>query len=305
MIVNREQEGFFSALASKTRLIIIELLCKRPRNISELAQALELSATIVARHIQVLEKAGIVRCERVQGDRGLQKRCELAMTGVELTFEREPPSLDVRVYDIPLGQYAAWSVQPTCGLLTPEGILGCYDDPRYFADPGRSRVACLWVGHGYLEYMLPNYLNAMQRIKELSVQMEICSEAPGYAEPWPSDIHFSLNGKLLGVWTSPGDFGGKPGLLSPAWYRERHASQYGQLKVITLDARGTFLDGLRLSDTPISAYGLEPGKPMRLRIESPEDAANPRGFTLFGKGFGNYDQNIAVTLTAENANSKE
>ncbi|HML48667.1 MAG TPA: ArsR family transcriptional regulator, partial [Clostridia bacterium] len=198
LVVNREQEAFFSALASKTRLIIIELLCKRPRNISELAQALDLSATIAARHIQILEKAGIVRCERVQGDRGLQKICEMAMTGLALTFEREAPSLDVSAYDIPLGQYAAWSVRPTCGLLTPEGILGCYDDPRYFADPGRFRVACLWVGHGYLEYVLPNYLNALQALKEVSVQMEICSEAPGYAESWPSDIHFSLNGRLLG-----------------------------------------------------------------------------------------------------------
>lgn len=300
MIVNREQEAFFAALSSKTRLMMVELLGGRRMNVSELAEALGISVTIVARHVKALEMAGIVRCERVQGERGLQKLCELALSEVLLSFEKEAPGLDVSVYDIPIGQYAAWSVQPTCGLITATGYLGYCDDPRYFADPGRAEVNCLWVGHGYLEYLLPNYLNTVQRLKSLSIQMEICSEAPGFAMNWPSDIHFSLNGRLLGIWTSPGDFGDRPGVFSPEWYRGQPSTQYGQLKVLTLDERGTFIDGRKLSDLPLNAYGLKAGEPMHLRIESPADAPNPRGFTLFGKGFGNYDQNITVTLTAEN-----
>lgn len=305
MLVNRDQEAFFSALASQTRLMMIELLGQRRMNIRELAQELDISSTIVARHVQTLERAGIIRCENVQGDRGLQKRCELAMSSLALSFEQPASGVDAYVFDIPIGQYSAWEVKPTCGLLTAQGILGCYDDPRYFADPRRHEVGCLWVGHGYLEYIIPNYLNSCQRLREISIQMEICSEAPGFAQNWPSDILFALNGKELGVWTSPGDFGDRPGQLSPDWYRSRPSSQYGQLKVITLSDKGAFLDGIRLNEEPLAGYGIESGASMRLRIESREDALNPRGFTLFGKGFGNYDHNITVTLTAEQVRSEQ
>ena len=51
MIVDRNAYPFFSALASHTRLMIIELLKEREMNISELAHELGLSSTIIAKHV--------------------------------------------------------------------------------------------------------------------------------------------------------------------------------------------------------------------------------------------------------------
>ena len=45
---------------------------------------------------------------------------------------------------------------------------------------------------------------------------------------------------------------------------------------------------MRLSDLKIVA-----GEQIRFRIAVPEDAVHRGGFTLFGKGFGDYDDGIA------------
>ena len=66
-----------------------------------------------------------------------------------------------------------------------------------------------------------------------------------------------------------------------------------------LNRTGSYVDGIRMSDVTIDQVELSSSRPIRLRIESPEDAANPGGFNLFGKGFGNYDQNISVTIIRE------
>ena len=49
---------FFAALASETRLKIINLLAEKPLNIGQLAESLDISGAIVTRHINLLEEAG-------------------------------------------------------------------------------------------------------------------------------------------------------------------------------------------------------------------------------------------------------
>ena len=71
MNVTRENLAFFNALASETRLHIIELLGERSMNLRELADELELSVAIVSRHVKTLEAAGILRCTTVPGGHGL------------------------------------------------------------------------------------------------------------------------------------------------------------------------------------------------------------------------------------------
>lgn len=299
MIVDRNAYPFFSALASHTRLMIIELLKEREMNISELAHELGLSSTIIAKHVQILESVNIIRCRSVPGERGLQKRCRLIQYGFAINFEPKAAYPEVSAFDIPVGQYVDWSVKPTCGLMTTEQAIGYSDDERSFADPQRYKAGVLWLGHGYVDYVLPNYQNDNSRIQELRIVLEICSEAPGWDANWPSDIYFHINGHCLGYWTCPGDFGDKPGVFSPSWYVAGNNSQYGMLKQIVLNRTGSYVDGIRMSDVTIDQVELSSSRPIRLRIESPEDAANPGGFNLFGKGFGNYDQNISVTIIRE------
>lgn len=301
VFVNQENYEFFSALASKTRLAIIELLGKKKMNIRELSDELGLSTTIIAKHVKQLEEANVLNSESIPGKHGLQKRCSLAHVGVALNFKKERVYDHVHVFDIPIGHYTSWQVHPTCGLLTQTAILGYYDNPRCFADPNRVKASCLWVGHGYLEYTVPNYLNSMQLPTEIQLQMEICSEAPGYEEIWPSDIYFSINGITLGYWTSPGDFGAVKGLLTPQWCNDGSTSQYGMLKTITVNKEGSYIDGIKISDITINQVVSQEDETIRFKIDSPLDAKNPRGFNLFGRGFGNYDQDINVTIITDNS----
>ena len=96
-------------------------------------------------------------------------------------------------YIVPIGHYTDFEVTPTCGLATPEKVIGYFDDTRYFLDPHRVDAKILWFTQGFIEYKLPNYLLATQEPNELEISMEISSEAPGANKNWPSDISFIIN----------------------------------------------------------------------------------------------------------------
>ena len=46
----------------------------------------------------------------------------------------------------------------------------------------------IWFTRGYLEYQFSNYTLQQAPVKQVEFTFEICSEAPGYNEDWPSDI---------------------------------------------------------------------------------------------------------------------
>ena len=73
-------------------------------------------------------------------------------------------------------------------------------------------------------------------------------------------------------------------------------SQYGVLKYFRVTQYGTFIDGIRISDTSLADLGLLDHRSIRLRIEVPETAEHPGGINIFGRGFGNYDQDIVLRL---------
>lgn len=301
--VSIEQLSFFESLGSETRLRIIDYLREEPHNIKDLAEKLQLSSAIITKHIQKLEEAGIVETESVPGIRGVQKRCSLKLTQVELLFQNsladqttdsvaEQPTGNI--FLIPVGQYVDYEITPTCGLASRDKLIGIVDDPRYFADPEHVKADHLWFASGYVEYRLPNYSVSTERISSLRISLEVCSEAPGFQKDWPSDITFSLNGKELLTWTCPGDYGDKRGRYTPAWWTDK-MTQYGLLKTLLITHEGTFLDGIRMSDFSVHEISMEKNRDIRFRIASLASVRHPGGVSLFGRGFGNYDQDIEVT----------
>lgn len=305
MNVDRNALTFFEALSSQTRLIMIELLGEKDMNIHELAQALNVSSTIVAKHVKVLESADIIRCKNVPGKRGVQKRCHLVHSGLLLNFMKRRSFSTVQNFEVPIGSYVDWDVKHPCGIelerSSGKSVLDFYDDDeRAFADPRRLDAGIVWLTHGYLEYAVPNCATHKHQLEEIRIQLEICSEAPGYAMNWPSDIYFSINGLSLGYWTSPGDFGDRPGASAPEWQRGFN-SKYGTLLQIVVNREGTFIGIERTADVTVSDIAAAGMKHFRFRVESPENAANPGGFNIFGKGFGDYGQHILFsTITVEN-----
>lgn len=294
LAVNRENLTFFNALASETRLHIIELLGEQSMNLRELSDELGISVAIVSRHVKMLEAVGILRCSNIPNAHGLQKMCSLACNGIALDYRSEKIPPNILNYQIPIGSYVDWDVRPTCGMSTASGIIGEVDDARYFADPAHSEAQIIWVGSGYLSYVIPNYMTGRQCISSIRFQMELCSEAPGYNERWPSDIRFYVNGRYVGYWTCSGDFGDRKGILTPDWWD--YGTQYGMLKTLSVTETGTFIDGSPISGITIKDLDIVYGKPIHFKIENARDAENVGGFCLFGKGFGNYDQDINVSI---------
>lgn len=196
---------------------------------------------------------------------------------------------------MPVGMYTDCSVQPTCGLASKEGILGCPDDPRSFYLPERSSAALLWFSEaGYVEYRFPNPMPSSMELSAISLSAELCSEAIGFNEDWPSDITLFINGLKIGTVTTPGDFGKTKGLHTPSWWA--YGSQYGWLCEWRIDHEGSFLNGAQSSTTQLNELKLQFHKPITVRLEVEANAKNQRGLNLFGSGFGNYEQDIKLTF---------
>ncbi|MHA7966468.1 ArsR/SmtB family transcription factor [Paenibacillus sp. CAU 1782] len=293
--VSTEQVHLFEALASESRIHMIKLLEVRPMNIKEMAEALGFSSAIVTKHVQKLEEAGIIVSEGISGLRGRQKVCRLAIDEITLQF-RTPavPAPNRYNISIPIGHYTDYHAKPTCGLASSGKIIGMFDDPRYFSDPERTDAAHLWFSSGFVEYRIPNYLLSNQKADAISITLELCSEAPGFNENWPSDIHFYLNDVSIGYWTCPGDFGSNRGVHTPEWWKL--GTQHGLLKTIQIKPQGSYIDGMQMSDIAITQIPLPYGEDIRFRIAAPETGKNAGGLSLFGKQFGNYNQDIQFEI---------
>jgi DNA-binding transcriptional ArsR family regulator len=58
-------DNSFHALADPTRRAMVEQLSRGPASVSELARPLDISMPAVIQHLQVLERSGLVRSEKV------------------------------------------------------------------------------------------------------------------------------------------------------------------------------------------------------------------------------------------------
>ncbi|NNU75511.1 ArsR/SmtB family transcription factor [Clostridium estertheticum] len=285
----------YEALDSSVRIKIINLLSELPLNIKEIASKLELSSAIITMHINKLEKAGIVKGERTKSKGGVQKICSLILDGIIIDFPRKTQKrVEHHEYIVPIGQYTDFEITPTCGLATTEKIIGYFDDTRSFLDSQRVAANILWFTQGFVEYKLPNYLLTTQNPSELEISMEIGSEAPGANKNWPSDISFIINGIKIGEWTSPGDFADVKGKYTPNWWNN-DINQYGMLKIIKINEKGSFIDGEKISDVKLADINIR-SKQWKLRLEVAADAKHIGGLTVFGSGFGNYDQDLIFRL---------
>ncbi|MFB5678232.1 ArsR/SmtB family transcription factor [Paenibacillus terreus] len=292
----------YEALASEVRLNVIRLLADSPMNIRELAEALGLSSAIMTMHVKKLEKAALITTKMLPGRGGVQKVCSLAVGSIHITLPlHEQDTRQFHQTEISVGHYTDFDIEPTCGLATVEKIIGEFDEPRYFLDSERVNAKILWFGQGHIEYKIPNFLLASQKPEELEITMELSSEAPSTNDNWPSDISFYLNDVKLGVWTSPGDFGDNRGKYTPSWWPDV-INQYGLLKRLRVTADGTYMDGNRISDITLDEVVIA-RKQWKFRIAVSEDAEHIGGVTLFGTGFGNYNQDIVFRLYYTNIDS--
>ena len=290
----------FRALGSEIRIDILTLLIRNGRmNMSSLAQALGISNGALTPHVRKLEACDLLRINTDTDKHGNLRVCEPHLDKILFVLGKSQAAQNEFRAHLRVGQYTRCNVYPTCGLSTPSELIGKFDDPRYFTHPKRFEADILWLGKGFVEYMIPCVIPRRSSIEQISVSMELSSEAPGSNPYWPSDIHFYLNDTLLGVWTSPGDFADVHGLFTPDWWFSNW-NQYGLLKTLMIRNDGTYIDDQKLSDVTIDQLKVNAKAPMYLRLEVPDDARHVGGLTIFGRDFGNYNQDIEFRIVYSN-----
>lgn len=286
----------FKALGSDVRIEILNILLENNNmSMNELASRLNITNGALTSHIKKLESSGLITTSSESAGHGNQKICSVHLDKILIDLERQEDFQNVYNTELKVGHYSAYSICPTCGLASSKALIGEVDDARYFEHPDRYNADILWFTKGYVEYIIPNFIPSSQRITQITISAELSSEAPGVNNVWPSDISFYLNDVCIGTWLSPGDFGDSKGLFTPDWWFPNW-NQYGLLKLLVINKKGTYIDGLKISDVTIDSFDLDYRSGIRFRMAVEDDAEHVGGLTIFGKSFGNYGQDIKVSL---------
>ena len=264
------------ALSSNVRLEILDILREKPLNISEISKKMGIPISSTALHISGL------------------KINQVTMT--LLNQQENFPKDNIYTETMPIGNYFDCKITAPCGIASENTFLSSEDSVYGFYSPEKHTAQILWFTQGYLEYRFPNIqMQKLKHIKSLEFSMEICSEAPGYNNSWKSDITFWINGKEIGFFTSPGDYGGRKGKQTPQWW-DNNMTQFGVLKSLSITEEGTFLDGEFFSPLTLSDFSLRDNPYISFKLGVKEDAHYVGGLNLFGEKFGDYAQNILMKI---------
>jgi predicted transcriptional regulator len=294
-----ERPEVLRGLASPVRVQMLNALHLRGGlNVKEIASLLNLPQSTVSSNLQVLEEAGLIQIETRKARKGNQKVCRAIYDEVVVMFREDIAAsrMDIIEVAMPVGLYTSCEISAPCGLCSTEGIIGLLDVPNTFLDPARMRAGLMWFTRGFVEYQFPNNARLSKtNIEAMEFSFELSSEVPGTATDWPSDITVTVNQKDLGTWTSSGDYGDRRGVYTPDWWTLR-GSQYGMLKTWRIALDGTYVDGVKISPLSLKDFDIANHHSIRLRIGVKDNAKNPGGLNIFGRGFGNYDQDIVLRV---------
>ena len=139
----------FKALSSETRLSIMELLQQEgPLSITAIAEKLKLTAGTLTPHIRALQDCGLISVSMTEGKHGTLKICSVAVSSIVVSSPELSITENMYEMEIGIGQYTNYEVMPTCGICTPDHIIGQVDVPRVFFGPGADRRAYPLVFQG-------------------------------------------------------------------------------------------------------------------------------------------------------------
>lgn len=285
------------ALSSPLRVRMLALLSSRSMNVNEIADALSMPVSTAALNVRQLEESGLIYTEIQPGIRGAMKLCSRRIDSVSMRLVPElQDGVSALTLNLPIGSYSsAQDIRPECGIVSEHAWIGESNAPRTFYHPDRFNAQMLWFESGELEYRFSLGEISPDQVESLEFTMEVSSNAPMYRDDFKSDIFVSVCGNELGVWTSPGDYGGRRGRFNPSWWSDT-SSQYGLLKTWRIDEYGSTLDGTALSSVKLSDLHLDQQDYISLRIGVHADAEHVGGLNLFGEKFGDFAQGIVARI---------
>lgn len=284
------------ALSSPVRIKILKLLYYNSYNIGEISEKLGIPASSAGVHIKILENARLINTEIHPGSRGAMKLCSRKNDLISIRLSGNEKHVNqFKSISMPVGSYTDCEVVPTCGLADENDYIGVEDNPSTFFLPERMNAQIVWSGGGFLEYKFPNPLNSSEKPQRLILSFEACSEAPNFRDDWKSDISIRCNGVRCGIWNSLGDFGSRRGRLNPSWW-EDGATQYGMLVNCEITTEGTYINGEQVSDVSVYDLDIQDKPYVVVKIGNDPDSENVGGFNIFGEKFGDYEQNIILSI---------
>lgn len=286
----------FKTLGSDIRIEIIQILLKNKNmNLNELASRLNITNGALTSHIKKLEDCGVIQITNEASGHGNEKHCQVCLDKVIIDINARESDQDIYEGNICVGQYSDYKIKPCCGLATQEGYFGELDNIRYFSHPDRMQANLLWFQTGFVEYLLPNFIPTAHTITELTIQLELSTLVSRTDTSLASELEFSLNSIHLGNFTLSGNIGMEQGIYTPNWF-DPSFKQHGMLKQILIKNDGTFMDGIKLSDVTIDDFKLDDSSILKFKIATTDNAKYCGGVAIYGKGFGNYNQDIRVRI---------
>ena len=294
--------AFGKALSSPVRIQMIRLVNKKNMLASEIAAELNLPLSSTIFHLNILEEAGIIKKSFSTKGKGTLHWYTYDTNIAIIRFRNsnghlKPENRTPYVHQIGIGEYIDAEFSNQCGIATAEKQIMSANPHNAFV-AGRQDAQIIWSeGYGSLLYAIPNNYAQQGKLDEIKISLEICSEAPGFNNNYPSDITFSINGIEICTFISPGDYGDRYGKFTPSWWYPE-STKYGILTNISIRPTGVYLnerlvnksiclDDLRLEETNKTTFGIEVKK----------NAQHPGGFNIFGSNFGDYAQHIIFTAT--------
>ena len=278
------------ALSVQNRIEIIKCLLDGAKTITEIADYISLPISNTIFHLKVLENANIVKI--FASGRGYKVSLltyDININFKEGTEDQFPISTKQEEFSIGVGQYIDYECFDTFLALKDEnGSIINVDDPF---DENKRRAQLIFTGKGFVVYPLPKIND---KLSEIQISLEICSEAPFYANEHPSEIFFSINDINLCSYICPGDFGGRKGNLNPPNYPD-NLTQFGQLKTIFITKKGVFLDGKLVNkNINLSSLNLKQNKINKFKVGNSTNSNYIGGYNIFGEKFGDYNQAIKI-----------
>ena len=284
------------ALSGRGRMEIVKLLSTGAYNINEISAALGMPLPTVTVNTRQLEQAGIISIIPRPGKRGVQKICRLKYSEFRFNIDKasvaEPGG---EIIEMPIGNFVDAKPHPPCGICTSEQRIGRRDDERVFFSPERIGAQLIWFTRGSIEYRFSNPFYEEKKVGRINLSAEICTEVPYFNNKAQSAVSLEINGRTLPLWISPGDFGGKRGGLTPKWWGI-HKTQYGVLVDWDISEGGVICSGKKTAGGSISDFGIDRSPFISVVFSVDEKSGYKGGINLFGKGFGNYQQDIILQI---------
>ena len=284
------------AISSPNRLEIIKSLNVKSMNIKELSELLNQPISSTSLNVDILESCGLIKTEMQFSQLGRSRLCSRCCDGISVDLQNDDTvRADEIKISLPIGSYFDCHVRPDCGIATVTGNLGVDTENNCFFKPERYKAELIWVSSGYLEYRIAQN-EIPPNAKKMEISFEACSEAPFYRNDFKSDITLWVNDIEIGTYTSPGDFGDRRGRLNPEWWPDS-MTQYGVLVTWKINDKGCMLGANEINSKTFADIRQNEKDYLSIKIGIKDNAKYKGGINLFGKKFGDHNQDIAVKFS--------